>query len=128
MFVKDRDVSSLDNEHDEVQSLFEFVDTTLFAPFRSTNGFSKNLLKRCRDYIYRKASFQEWEPYFKGQYLYSTRPHRPRVQVEIATRPNDDEAIFPPDEFFEPFVQVDKRLTLCRNESKAFPERAHLNY
>ena len=57
--ISDQDDRSLDNEEDEEQKLFEFVDVPFFGSLRTTNRFSprKGLLKR----IYLLNIFSERE-------------------------------------------------------------------
>ena len=132
--MSDQDDRSLDNKEDEEQKLFEFVDVPSFGSLRTANVFSPLYLVRIiekwiaeEDIFTEKRLFRKGEPYFKGRYLHLTRSRGPRLQGEIGTRPNDDEVVFPPDELFEPFVQVEESLTICRNEYKALLERAQMD-
>ena len=132
--MSEQDNRSLDNEEDEEQKLFEFVDVPLFGSLITANMFSPlyhvKIIEKWiaeEEIFIEKCLFRKREPYFKGWCLHLTPSRGPRLQFEIETRPNDDEVFFPLDEMFEPFVQVDESLTMHRNECKAVLERAQMD-
>ena len=84
--MSEQDNRSLDNEEDEEQKLFEFVDVPLFGSLITANMFSPlyrvKIIEKWipeEEIFIEKRLFRKREPYFKGWCLHLTPSHGPRL-------------------------------------------------